>query len=531
MPELIDKILEDLYLIDSDLRREEKQLRKIITELLASKPKTNFDEKFSSKLEQEVLNKIQELESAKQSNKNNFNNLNINFMKKFYYIGGGALALGLLVVAVLNFYPKKSPSFFLGETPINLRSQILRVNAGAFGSFAGSSSGMNAENTDQMLGSAREDVAVGMGGGNSRMMSSASIDAKIAPGIIMPEMVKYSYSYAGDEFELPTTGDVYKKVTQAGAGEELARRFNDDFNLINLNNFQNKVLTNFNLTEEREFGYIINFDLSSNSVSVYQNWSKWPQYGQECQDDACYRSLQLKIEDMPADEEVVAIANQAIADYGIDVSLYGEPRINNQWRQAYDLSEDKENYYIPEVISVVYPLILDGRTISDDYGNFVGINVDVNIRHRKMSGISGLSSSNYQASGYELETDKERIMKFAKQGGLWPNYLPYGSKETEEVSLGTPSFGLISNWKYDSKSGRGEEYYVPAIIFPVVDQTKDVYFNRKTISIPLLKELLDEAEKNNNIPTPLYRGAEEIVPEPAKIEPSAAPVSEIKILE
>ena len=138
MPELIDKILEDLYLIDSDLRREEKQLRKIITELLASKPKTNFDEKFSSKLKQEVLNKIQELESAKQSNKNNFNNLNINFMKKFYYIGGGALALGLLVVAVLNFYPKKSPSFFLGETPINLRSQILRVNAGAFGSFAGS---------------------------------------------------------------------------------------------------------------------------------------------------------------------------------------------------------------------------------------------------------------------------------------------------------------------------------------------------------------------------------------------------------
>lgn len=536
--ELIEKILEDIYLIDADLKKNEKQLRKIIVELIASKPDIKFDEKFSATLRKEILAKIQNLEEI-EANKKSFiiNLFNFNPMKKAYYVGGGLLTVALLLTLVYNFYPQKGTQVALKKESmesIDLKSKISRIDSNAFGSFASMADTARAVNPAANVagGAQAETAAVGLGGGaRSLMMSSTAPleDAKMMPGIIMPEYTKYTYVYEGDEFEIPASADVYKKISKEGVGREMAQRLSGNFGMFDLNKLQNTVLTNFNISEDREFGYNLYFDLMNNVVSINQNWDKWPQPGADCRDDACYKNIQMKIENIPADDEIIALANQAIAEYGVDVSTFGEARVNNSWRQYYDFAEDKENYYIPDTISVIYPLKLEGKEVSDDYGNSVGIMVDVNVRYKKMAGIQGIALNDFQASNYNLETDKERIMKFAKQGGLWSGYMPYGNPKETSITLGTPSMGLVSNWKYNSETGRGEDFYVPALIFPITSKSEDVYYNRKTVSVPLLKEILDQAEANDGgiYPRPLLEassaegttssdaGSAESVPAPA----------------
>jgi len=536
---IIDKILEDIYLIDNDLRKNEKQLLKIINELIISKPDTKFDDNFAVSLRKEVLQKVEEMENVSKLKKEKLINIfNFNFMKKTYLIGGGLVICLLIIVFGLNFLPKsKTQTSILSQASktetLDLKTKIARVDSNAFGNFStpanGASQAMNSASyaNDQMVKSAP--VAVGGGGANSLMANSRSIasgiatskplgletaptaDAKMIAGFA-PQFITYNYDYKGEDFTIPAQGDVYKKIIKEGAGKVLAQKLNGDLGMIDLNKFQNTSMQNFSISEDREFGYILNFDLQNNNVSIYQNWSKWPQPDKGCVDEACFAKSRMKIEDIPADTDVVAIANQAIADYGIDISGYGEGKVNNSWRQSYDAATDKTNVWIPDTISVVYPLKIEGKEVSDDYGNLTGISVDVNVRYKKMSGIQGVGLSDYQASSYNLETDKERILKFAKQGGLWSGYMTYGVKKEVNIELGTPTLGLIANWKYNNDNGQGENYYIPAMIFPITSKSDDAFYSRKSVSVPLLKELLDQADAGNTggnpIPEPMMRAVE-----------------------
>ena len=539
--ELIQKILDDIYIIDADLKKEEKQLKKIIVELLNSKPEIKLDDNFISSLRKEILHKVQEIEaSGELKNEKFINIINLNFMKKFYYAGAGLVVVMLLVAVIFSFNSEKGKVISQKTNPIDLKSKISRIDSNAFGSFASMADASKAPSPalNATSGVQSESVAVGMGGGGRSMLaadSASGVESKMMPGYIMPEYTKYTYVYEGEEFEIPASADVYKKVSKEGVGREMAQRLGGNFGLLDMDKFQNNVLTNFNISEDREFGYNVYFDLVNNSVSINQNWDKWPQPGADCRDEACYKSIQMKIENIPADEEIIALANQAVADYGVDVSAFGEPRVNNSWRQYYDFAEDKENYYIPDTISVIYPLKLEGKEVNDDYGNSIGITVDVNVRYKKMAGIQGIALNDFQASSYQLETDKERIMKFAKQGGLWSGYMPYGNPKLTDITLGTPSLGLVSNWKYNEETGRGEDYYVPALIFPITSKSEDVYFNRKTVSVPLLKEILDQAEANDNggiIPM-MRTGVEEgtVSTQVINSEPAIAPAPMVKTIE
>lgn len=465
-------------------------------------------------------------------------------MKKAYYVGGGLLTVALLLMLVYNFYPQKETQVALKKESMesfDLKSKISRIDSNAFGSFASMADTARAVNPAANVagGAQAETATVGLGGGARSMMMSSTApleDAKMIPGIIMPEYKKYTYVYEGDEFEIPASADVYKKISKEGVGREMAQRLSGNFGMFDLNKLQDTVLTNFNISEDREFGYNLYFDLMNNVVSINQNWDKWPQPGADCRDDACYKNIQMKIENIPADDEIIALANQVIADYGVDVSSFGEARVNNSWRQYYDFAEDKENYYIPDTISVIYPLKLEGKEVSDDYGNSVGITVDVNVRYKKMAGIQGIALNDFQASNYNLETDKERIMKFAKQGGLWSGYMPYGNPKETSITLGTPSIGLVSNWKYNAETGRGEDFYVPALIFPITSKSEDIYYNRKTVSVPLLKEILNQAEANDGgiYPRPLLEAssAEGITSsDTGSVKSVTAPVPMIKTIQ
>jgi hypothetical protein len=479
---IIKQILEDIYLIDPDLRKEEKKLIKLIEELIDKKPDAKFDKDFSLNLRREVLEKIDSLEKQKV---NNFNLANLFFMKKPVLVGSGFLVLALLIVVSISIQ-KDSTSIKLSNESFNLEPKISRVNSQAFDSV-GEVVQTNGANERSL------EAPAGLGGGNGAYATS---EAKM----IMPDYINYKYNYVGEEFTVPELGDVYKKVTSPNAGQALAQNFQKDLGLLDLRKFKNTSLSNFSISEDREFGYQVSFNFVDNIVSINQNWDKWPNPNKDCRDNACFESNKLKIEDVPSDAEIISIAKAGINNYGIDTSMYGEPKINKAWRRSYDMAEVKSEAYIPDTISVIYPLRIEGKEVVEDYGYGVGLNVNVNIRYNKVSGINNIALNDFEVSSYPLEQDIDRLLKFAKQGGLYKrNYISEESRDVV-VELGTPEVSLVANWKYNEETGRGENYYVPALVFPIVNEVDNKYYNRQSVSIPLLPELLDKAEEEDNNP-------------------------------
>jgi hypothetical protein len=46
------------------------------------------------------------------------------------------------------------------------------------------------------------------------------------------------------------------------------------------------------------------------------------------------------------------------------------------------MSVDKSSYYISETINVIYPLKINGMTVHSDFGQKVGVNVEVDMREK-----------------------------------------------------------------------------------------------------------------------------------------------------
>jgi hypothetical protein len=156
-------------------------------------------------------------------------------------------------------------------------------------------------------------------------------------------------------------------------------------------------------------------------------------------------------------------------------------------------------------MTVQYPLVVDGREVWEQGGyERSGLSVNVNIRTMKVTSFYGLQTQNYQSSNYAAETDKDRLLKFALQGDLWPqgNYPVENFQVKEvEVKLGTPEVKFMRYWKYDVN--QSIELLVPALVFPVLETTPaDGSFYKSAVVIPLAKEVLDSAEANNTITPP-----------------------------
>jgi hypothetical protein len=228
-----------------------------------------------------------------------------------------------------------------------------------------------------------------------------------------------------------------------------------------------------------------------------KNWEKWPNPSAKCQDDKCWQDNRVKLSDLPSDEESLEIAKRFISEYGINLDGYGQPFVQNSWRTAYEVSPDKENYYFPEEVSVVYPLIIDGVEVCGQGGEYQGLMVGVDVKNRKASGFNGVISPSFESSKYEAISDKEQIVKMAEDGGMNGFYY-YGAEDGQEtvVELGTPQKALMQYWKYDQETGRGDELYIPALVFPVKKRPQADYFYIENIVVPLIKDVLI----NNNYP-------------------------------
>lgn len=523
-------ILAELYQLEPSLRDFETELKVLIAQMADLRPDTRFTPALAAKIKAELFRRIQMGVRDDDKKYFSFNIMN----KKFVYAAAAVMGIAVIALAINladplirkapgnnraddnNMAKKLQDEVFNG----NDDDEVIRLADNAFGSLRSlaqntPSHGKMVTSGGQEIGAAQAEFGavsgMGLAGAIEPAPAQAPTLALTANGKVGVSSVSddtsgarmiapwfgYTYVYKGDEIVLEAEDAVvYRRLKgndNASASRLLSLIGNLDLNGLSLDTFSNLSATNLSLQENKDKGLAINFDFLENTVNIYENYQQWriPERDNCGSDESCWQKFRVKISDYPADADLIAMAGNFLSEHRIDISRYGEALVDNAWRQDYERSSDKENYYVPEYASVVYPLLVEGNPVRDQSGNYFGLRVSVNLLKKGVSGLNNLSPYRYESSAYELETSVDRILKAAAAGGLNRSF--YGSgEETKELSLGTPERSFVQIYRY--ADNRNDELMVPALVFPIIDKPAAGYYGQNYVVVPLVKELLDELE-------------------------------------
>lgn len=501
----IQQILEELYAVDPSLRAQESQLRSLLEKMLRARPDVKIDQAFAQNLKRTLL--------STPLKQNNFISYFSSMIKKSALLAG-AVTLGAVVLITSYVINRPSENGFgeLTSTPLFIAGNL---PSNAFGPLVNSADGAAA--VAAPLGSpeaisANFSGARQAGGGMAMMAKDVAVsEPPVAVGnnpvsSVMPMQDKmiapyynYTYKYTGDPITLADTElPVFRRVKDAGLARGFAESFLGKNNgMLDLSRFDDAVLQNFQVAQNKDDGYLINVDLLNGTVNINPQYEKWYT---PCYSGNCESPTPLTEKDIPSNEKMIAIANDFLDDFGISREQYGAPVVDENWRSNYPMPFAMEggvrtslSMYIPDVMVVTYPLAIEGQKITETNGQEFGLRVNVDIRKMKVQGLWNLYYNKYEKSNYATETDTARILKIAENGG---NGWYYDNAEnTRTLNLGTPEKIYIPHYQYLPESNVANELYVPALKFPVLNiPTDQPYFYQRFIIIPLVKEILPQYE-------------------------------------
>ncbi len=490
----IQKILEDLYTIEPELKKDELKLIQVISKLVSAKPNPQLDPAFVARLKQQLIKPYQAQVSEDESRWSILSIINTITMKKVNY------AIGLVVVVLVAV----AGAVYLdgaqkqNKVSYNGGLKITAVAEQAFGD----------------LDKVSEASATGQGGGNNSAAPLAADTSRssaetlsIAPGTGMGGDAKmfapyeynvYRYVYKGDDLILEEPKlEVLKRLK----GEEISGDIGGlmgslNFGLVDIGSFSNLRLQSANFAQPGVDGYNIYVSVDEGMISIN---GAWPQYPMETMSSikAPYEMPRITEDQIPDDNELIAIANQFVNDHQIPTQAYGMPEVQNDWRRMYELASDKSIFYFPDMMNVVYPLKINDQFVYDESGNKTGLNLGISLRNKKVVSVYDLSVQSYQSSMYDAETDVSRIIKVAERGGVY-GYLPTDSNaKIVDVELGAPKLEFVKMWNY--VNNKSEELLIPSLIFPVLDAPTNEQYFRKSVVVPLIKEILNRGDEQFRI--------------------------------
>ncbi len=514
----LKKILQELYALEPDLKLYERELLVLVSRMQNAKPDTKFDAAFATRLKAEFMQISPETETEIESKESkNLNSIfNSNNMNKKFYLALGSLAV--ISVAVV-FFVKPQISHLINPQKdaqeINNKvagagdenQEAVRVlSAGAFGDLASLGTAVNSpsEKTSAMALSGgggtfagAEMSRVSLATMDTAQANSGIAVSAIAPDMkIMPPFYGFQYVYKGDTLNLTDeSGQVYRRIkgspTIAKNMAGLIGGF--DFDGFSLSAFSDLKASNITLTEDKNLGLMIYFDFNEGTININENWEKWttPERDACGGDSACWDRYRIKIGDVPADSDLISLADKFLAVHTVNLEHYGAALVDNYWRDDYTRTTDQANFYIPEYATVIYPLLVDGKAVRDQSGNYAGLRVSINLNKKVASGLSGLVPYRYESSKYDLETSSDKLIKLAENGGWNGNYYYQSPENTQTIELGTPEISYTQIYRY--VDNRNEELLVPALIFPIVKIPEGVnYYGQKYVVVPLVKEMMNE---------------------------------------
>lgn len=322
---------------------------------------------------------------------------------------------------------------------------------------------------------ATEEAVSGRGGGVGA--SKLSAYPVVDDMIVYPEYIeRHEYLYDGEMPDLTTIdATVYRRVNALTLPSSVSAAFaNLTLGIVPLSSFDNLELLNFSLAQEDGSGYSIYADTTSNSISITRNNAYW---------QTLDYSKTLTQSDLSSDEELTRLAEKFLTQYGIDTSSFGEASVDRSYI-------DPESW-IPDTMSVVYPLVVNETDVWSMWGQPSGMSISVSLRNDEVEGLYAPGPYTLEASTYELVTDPVEILKVANRGGLW-EYAAENPTVTYTSRLGEPRVVLAEHYQY-SDDGQSSSLYVPALLFPVVEADPDASYQRQWVVVPLVQDILDEA--------------------------------------
>ncbi|MBD3208005.1 MAG: hypothetical protein GF370_00940 [Candidatus Nealsonbacteria bacterium] len=457
---LIKEILNDLYALDSGFKKYEAELEKIIVSLLETRPDTKFDEGFKRRLQDQLVEEIEKMERASGFS------LSALFSGKNLSVFSGAF-LTLLILAVPTFMFLRN----YYNAPEEVFSPVFSVESlseKAFGDLRLVQEGQTGDGE-----------VTGRGGGGTFAEEPGVSQTEIMK---RPDMVRYEYIYKGEDVVLEEEQvEVLKRVKQINSSGAFKNIINSlDFGLLEISSFPRSEVERISFSQGS--GYVVNIDFVEGLIYIHKNWRDQPV---RCMGEGCVNPQPLKPSDVPPDAKLIEIANRFVSQHGIDLSMYGDPEVS---AQSHWLLERAETSFAPSVLRVIYPLVINGGPVFDEWGNRFGMGVSINLYDLEVESLDNLTSHKYLKSVYGAETDFSKIVSLAEKGGFRGDvFYGEGEVETVEIGLGTPSFVYMKTWNYTQKEP--EELLVPSLMFPVVSAPDS--FSRQGVVIPLVESLLD----------------------------------------
>ena len=513
MQENIKKILEEIYMIDDEMKSHEADLERIIQKLIEEKPDVQIDQVFIKSLKEKIMANLDDKQENSTEPKVSFFTI-----RNFAFSGVGAL---IMLLIMIPFAIDKQFKEFGSVVKTDFSSnKVADIGARAFGFLMTGSSEKTFRNSVQGEmedGQAQGFVnsgATGLTFSDSVVSESVASAPMIDSGIVETKMIEplhnqsYQYKYVGGVIEkLEKDAKVFKRTEGDDFSSLLASSLsNIRFGLFDISRMQNAEMQNLSISEDREFGLNLNINASEGTININKNWQKWQSPDKDCKYEECFERSRLSIDDVPSDDKIFALADKFLSDYGIDMGSYGEAELQDSWRERYAMMEDRDNYYISEEFQVIYPLVIEGQILYDQGGRPSGLTVSVNIRHMKVSSVRTIRANNFESSSYELETNQEKILELVENnystGLIFSDPDDYKDEEKVDkksliVELGTPSHILLRHWHYNQTEQKSEELFIPALMFPVNNVDEGIrYFNQKSIIIPLVKDVLDKYGEN-----------------------------------
>ncbi|MDD4318738.1 MAG: hypothetical protein PHW10_00195 [Candidatus Peribacteraceae bacterium] len=484
----LTSILDELYKIDPDLRSHEAELIPLLERLLRHRPDVSPDPAFVSELRTMLLREAAAMKERPARSVASFFSF-LASSRALYAVTGAVLGILVTVPVVTSF---------LGSDGVNIPAPTGERNSSqkALAPFFAPSVREEGDHAFGDLSAIPQgaEATLGRGGGGG---DAATMDAPA--GMIYPPegITQLEYVFEGELPALPDgTVDVLrreKKVT----GPSLSSVINTfDIGMVNLTSFQGSAVNLLTFMQDRPFGYLVSVMFNDGEIGISPLWEQWPHPEQNCKDEACFQRYRVTLDDVPADDVLIGIAQDFVTAHGIDSAKYGTPEVDKTWRDEYARAEDKTQFYIPESQRVIFPLLIDGKPVYEMGGSKMGISVGVNVREKKVADVWGIKSQTYASSAYDAVADAAAVKEYLENFERYPTE-PLAARGLEvkklTVKLGAPESGYAMFYKQDGN--RTDELIIPSLIFPVEEMPEGVpYYSRRTVAVPLAKDMLERGQ-------------------------------------
>lgn len=516
----IQKILNELYEIDSSLREKESELTKIIQTMLNLKPDINIDESFKTNLRNIISEKItsKKLEEYNKKSKTNYFHI---FAYLFWTVW--LLAFSFVMLNNYDFENKtENIAYEMNKWKVlTFQNTITPSKAWNFwnlkdvwnnqrwmwwwwvaNSFSTESVWLKSENSEVSEKKVSQWVLEDSKVSSLSVSEPASIssdqitsrsDLSIMPvdPIYVPEVYRYSFSWELN-LDIPQVMPIYKKeISKINSSSFVDVIKNINFSWLSFWDFQNLWVSSIALNEDRDYWYSVSLDFDNASLNIYKNWAKWPQV-----------DYWANSPDMIIDEnEMLKIASDFLKNYKIDISGYWKPQVEESYANI--LRDYRSSKIMPEymwsVASVIYPLIVDWNEIQEEYWPASWIRIEIDLKEKRVANISGLNIANYVKSDYTIENKLENILKVAWvwwRYGFYQNEVPQNENtKYVDIKLKNPKIIYVNTYSY--KNNVQEQFLIPTVSFEIEKEWLPEFFYVERVNVPLLKDFYKYDENGN----------------------------------